>query len=91
MDDSEKQMLNAILRSSDASAFSTDDLTRLQAGICQQLSDRARQASYQHQPSRASRGVEPPESIGVVDPNLPASQPCSSTNKEKPIFELGDE
>ena len=42
------QMLNAILRSSDASAFSTDDLTRLQAGICQQLSDRARQASYQH-------------------------------------------
>ena len=84
------QMLNAILRSSDASAFSTDDLTRLQAGICQQLSDRARQASYQHQPPRASRGVEPPESIGVVDPNLHASQPCSSTNKEKPIFELGD-
>ena len=32
-----------------------------------------------------------PESIGVADPNLPASQPCSSTNKEKPIFELGAE
>ena len=85
------QMLNAILRSSDASAFSTEDLTRLQAGICQQLSDRARQASHQHQPVRASRGVEPPESIGVADPYLPATQPCSSTNKEKPIFELSDE
>ena len=82
------QMLNAILRSSDASAFSTEDLTRLQAGICQQLSDRARQASHQHQPVRTSRDVEPPESIRVADPYLPASQPCSSTNKEKPIFEL---
>ena len=38
------QMLNAILRSSDAAAFSTEDLTRLQDGISQQLSDRARQA-----------------------------------------------
>ena len=74
-------------RSSDASAFSTEDLTRLQAGICQQLSDRARQASQQ-QPVRTSRGVEPPESIGVADPYLPASQPCSSADKEKPIFEL---
>ena len=85
------QMLNAILRSSDASAFSIEDLTRLHAGICQELSDRARHASYQHQPARASREVEPPESIEIADPYLPASQPCSSTNKEKPIFELGDE
>ena len=85
------QMLNAILRSSDAAAFSTEDLTRLQDGISQQLSDRARQASHQHQPVRASRGVEPPESIGVSDPYLPTTQPCSSTNKEKPIFELNDE
>ena len=82
------QILNGILRSSDASAFSTEDLTRLQAGICQQLSDRARQASHHHQQVRTSRGVEPPESIGVADPYLPASQPCSSTNKEKPSFEL---
>ena len=45
------QMLDAILRSSDAAAFSTEDLTRLQDGISQ--------------PVRASRGVAPPESIGV--------------------------
>ena len=38
------QMLEAILRSSDASAFSTEDLTRLQAGICQQLADINRRA-----------------------------------------------
>ena len=74
------QMLDAILRSSDASAFSTEDLTRLQAGICQE--------SHQHQPVRTSRGVKPPESIGVADPYLPASQPSSSATKEKPIFEL---
>ena len=85
------RMLSAILRSSDASAFSTEDLTRLQDGICQQLSDRARQASHLHQPVRASCGVEPPESIWVADPYLPPTQPCSSTNKEKPIFELNDE
>ena len=85
------QMLNAILRSSDAAAFSTEGLTRLQDGISQQLSDRARHASQQHQPVRASRGVAPPESIGVSDPYLPTTQPCSSTAKEKPIFELSDE
>ena len=84
------QMLNAILRSSDAAVFSTEGLTRLQDGISQQLSDRARQASHQHQPVRAFRGVEPPESIGVSDPCLPTTQPCSSTAKEKPIFELND-
>ena len=78
------QMLNAILRSSDAAAFSTEDLTRLQDGISQQLSDRARQV-------RASRGVAPPESIGVSDPYLPTTQSCSSTAKEKPIFELNDD
>ena len=85
------QMLDAILRSSDAAAFSTEDLTRLQDGISQQLSDRARHASQQHQPVRASRGVAPPESIGVSDPYLPMTQPSSSTAKEKPIFELNDE
>ena len=63
------QMLDAILRSSDASAFSTEDLTRLQAG--QQLSDRARQASQPRQPVRTSRGADPPESTGVADPYLP--------------------
>ena len=82
------QMLDAILRSSDASAFSTEDLTRLQAGIGQQLLDRARQAAQPHQPVRTSRDVEMPEPIGVADPHLPASQPSSSTVKEKPIFEL---
>ena len=81
-------MLDAILQSSDASAFSTEDLTRLQAGIGQQLSDRARQASQLHQPVRTSRGADLPESIGVADPYLPASQPSSSATKEKPIFEL---
>ena len=65
-------MLSAILRSSDASEVSVDDLTRLQAGICQQLSERARQAS-QH-PAHVSRGVAPPESIGVADLNTPAGQ-----------------
>ena len=60
------QMLDAILRSSDASAFSTEDLTRLQAGISQQLSDRAHQASQQHRPVRTSQGVEPPEYIGSL-------------------------
>ena len=40
------QTLSAILRSSDASEFSVEDLTRLQAGICQQLSERARHASH---------------------------------------------
>ena len=82
------QMLDAILRSSDASAFSTEDLTRLQAGIGQQLSDRARRASPPHQAVRTSRGADPPESTGVADPYLPASQPSSSDAKEKPIFEL---
>ena len=81
------QMLEAILRSSDASAFSTEDLTRLQAGICQQLADRTRQASRPHQPVRTSRGADPPESAGVAAPYLPASRPSSSDVKEKPIVE----
>ena len=81
------QMLDAILRSSDASAFSTEDLTCLQAGICQQLSDRARQASQPHQPVRTSRSVRL-NFTGVADPYLPASRPSSSDVKEKPIFEL---
>ena len=74
------QMLDAILRSSDASAFSTENITRLQAGICQQ-----------HQPVRTSRSADPLESTGVADPYLPASQPNSSDVKEKPIFELDAE
>ena len=82
------QMLEAILRSSDASAFSTEDLIRLQAGICQQPAGRTRQASRPHQPVRTSRGADPPESTGVADPYLPASRPNSSDVKEKPIFEL---
>ena len=82
------QMLEAILRSLDASAFSTENLTRLQAGICQQLADRTRQASRPHQPVRTSRGADPPESTGVADPYLPASRPNSSDVKEKPISEL---
>ena len=82
------QMLDAILRSSDAAAFSTEDLTRLQDGISQQLSDRARHAS---QPAHASRGVAPPELIGVSDPYRPTTPPCSSTAKVKPIFELNDD
>ena len=85
------QMMDAILRSSDAAAFSTEDLTRLQDGISQQLSDRARHASQQHQPVRASRGVAPPESIGVSDPYRPTTPPCSSAAKVKPIFELNDD
>ena len=84
-------MLDAILRSSDAAAFSTEDLTRFQDGISQQLSDRARHASQQHQPVRASRGIAPPESIGVSDPYQPTTQSCSSTAKVKPIFELNDD
>ena len=63
-----------------------EDLTRIQAGICQQLSDRARHDSHRRQPVRAFRGVEPPESVRVADPYLPATQPCSSANKEKPIW-----
>ena len=84
------QMLDAILRSSDAAAFSTEDLTRLQEGVSQQLSDRARQASQQHQPARASRGIAPPESIGVSDPYRPMNPSGSTTAKVKPIFELND-
>ena len=84
------QMLEAIVRSSDASAFSTEDLTRLQAGICQQLADHTRQTSRPHQPVRTSRDADPPESTRVADPYLPASRPSSSDVKEKPIFELVD-
>ena len=85
------QMLEAILRSSDAAAFSTEDLTRLQEGISQQLSDRARHVSQQHQPVRASRGIAPPESIGVSDPYRPTNPSGSTTAKVKPIFELNDD
>ena len=86
-----KLMLEAILRSSDAAAFSTEDLTRLHEGISQQLSDRARHASQQHQPARASRGMAPPESIGVSGPYRPTNPSGSTTAKVKPIFELNDD
>ena len=85
------QMLEAILRSSDAAAFSTEDLTRLQEGISQQLSDRARHASHQHQPVRASRGIAPPETVGVSDPYRPVNPSGSITAKVRPIFELNDD
>ena len=75
---SHRLMLEAILRSSDASAFSTEDLTRLQAGICQQLADRTRQ------PARTSRGADQPESTGVADPYLPASRPNSAVTTGDP-------
>ena len=78
------QVLEAILRSSDASTFSTEDLTRLQAGISQQLAGRTRQAVRPHQPARASRDADPlqAESAGVADPYLPASRPSSSEVKD---------
>ena len=85
------QMLEAILRSSDAAAFSTEDLTRLQEGISQQLSDRARLASRPHQPVRASCGIAPPETVGVSDPYRPVNPSGSTTAKVKPIFELNDD
>ena len=83
-------VLEAILRSSDASTFSTEDLTRLQAGISPQLADRTRQALRPHQPVRTSRDADPlqPESAGVADPYLPASRPSSSDGNQKSIFEL---
>ena len=49
------QVLDAILRFSDASAFSTEGLTRLQAGISQQLADRTRQASSSANPRFSKR------------------------------------
>ena len=59
------ELLDAILRSSDAADFSTEELTRLQEGISQQLTARARLTSHPHQPVRASRGSTPSETIGV--------------------------
>ena len=66
------QVLEAILRPADASTFSTEDLTCLQAGISQQLADRTRQALRPHQPVRTSRDADPlqAESAGVADPYL---------------------
>ena len=78
------QMLDAILRSSDASAFSTEDLTRLQAGVCQQLSDRARQASQPHQPARTSRSADPLESTGALIPICPQANPAALTSRRSP-------
>ena len=83
-------VLDAILRSSDAPTFSTEDLTRLQAGISQQLADRTRHASMPHQPVRISQDADQlqPESVGLAEPYLPTGRPCSSIVNEKPIFEL---
>ena len=85
------QMLEAILRSSDAADFSTEELTRLQEGISQQLTARARQASQLHQPVRASRGITPSETVGVFDPYRPVNPPDSCKAKAGPIFELNED
>ena len=69
-----------ILRSSDASAFSTEDLTR-QAGICQQLAEHR---------GRINQRVllETLVLLNLLESYQPASRPRSSDVKEKPIFEL---
>ena len=68
--DMSPQLLEAILRSSDASIFSTEDLTRMQAGIGKQLVDRMRQASGPHQPVRTTdEAVQlPSEPEGPAEP-----------------------
>ena len=85
------QMLEAILRSSDAADFSTEELTRLQEGISQQLTARARQASQLHQPVRASRGITPSETVGVSEPYRPVNPSDSCKAKARPIFELNED
>ena len=83
------QVLEAILRSSDASPFSTEDLARLQAGINQQLADRMRQASTPHQPVRTAQDADQLqcEPDGLTQPYPPTDRPSSSNVTEKSIFE----
>ena len=85
------ELLDAILRSSDAADFSTEELTRLQEGISQQLTARARLASHPHQPVRASRGSTPSETIGVSDPYRPVNPSDSGRDKMSPVFELTED
>ena len=85
------QLLEAILRSSDAADFSTEELTRLQEGISQQLTARARHASQPHQPVRASRGITPSETVGVSEPYRPGNPSDSGKDKASPIFELTED
>ena len=85
------ELLDAILRSSDAADFSTGELTRLQEGISQQLTARARQASQPHQPVRASRGNTPSETIGVSEPYRPVNTSDNDRDKVSPIFELTED
>ena len=85
------ELLDAILRSSDAADFSTEELTRLQEGISQQLTARAHQASQPHQPVRASRGSTPSETIGVSEPYRPVNPSDSGRDKVSPIFELTED
>ena len=84
------QLFEAILRSCDASTFSTEDLTRLQAGIGQQLADRLRQASTPHQPVRAAEDADQLQSEpeGLAEPYPTIGRPCSSNVKGKSIFEV---
>ena len=85
------ELLDAILRSSDAADFSTEELTRLQEGISQQLTARARLASHPHQPVRASRGSTSLETIGVSDPYRPVNPSDSGRDKMSPVFELTED
>ena len=85
------QLLEAIFRSSDAADFSTEELTRLQEGISQQLTARARQASQPHQPVRASRGNTPLETVGVSEPYRPVNPSDSDRDKASPIFEVTED
>ena len=85
------ELLDAILRSSDAADFSTEELIRLQEGISQQLTARARLTSHPHQPVRASRGHTPSETIGVSDPYTPLNPSGSGQDKMRPIFELTED
>ena len=70
--------------------FSTEDLTRLQAGISQQLADRMQQASTTHQPARTAQDADQLQSepVGLTEPYPPTGRPSSSNVNEKSIDEL---
>ena len=69
-----EQSCNMWTESSDASTFSAEGLTRLQAGIGQQL--------------RAAQDADQPQSEpeGLAEPYPPTGRPCSSNVKWKSIF-----
>ena len=85
------ELLDAILRSLDAADFSTEELTRLQEGISQQLTARARLVSHPHQPVRALRGSTSLETIGVSDPYRPVNPSDSGRGRMSPVFELTED